>query len=193
MLRARKIRVNNVDVNVLFEDPKISPHRDEIHRQMAELLEVSTEYVNVKATTAESSGFSAAPKALPHRPSCSCSTRDVFACRALICTLTVDARAPAHRPRCAYYCQHISLAPSRSPARSLPPSTRLAPRRAPRSQHAPVPEPEDFVVEEDLGFTASGAGRHVLLKVRDETNARWLSRELAKLSAATPATSATPA
>jgi tRNA pseudouridine13 synthase len=43
-------------------------------------------------------------------------------------------------------------------------------------------EPEDFIVEEDLGFTASGAGQHVLLKVRKRNaNTQWVSRELAKL------------
>jgi tRNA pseudouridine13 synthase len=43
-------------------------------------------------------------------------------------------------------------------------------------------EPEDFVVEEDLGFTASGTGQHVLLKVRKRNaNTQWVARELAKL------------
>lgn len=43
-------------------------------------------------------------------------------------------------------------------------------------------EPEDFVVEEDLGFAASGTGQHVLLKVRKRNaNTQWVARELAKL------------
>jgi 2-C-methyl-D-erythritol 2,4-cyclodiphosphate synthase len=57
MLRARKLRVGNADVTVLAEAPKVGPHRDEIRRQVAELLEVSTDYVNVKATTTEKLGF----------------------------------------------------------------------------------------------------------------------------------------
>lgn len=45
-------------------------------------------------------------------------------------------------------------------------------------------EPEDFVVEEDLGFSASGAGQHVLLKVRKRNaNTQWIARELARLCA----------
>jgi tRNA pseudouridine13 synthase len=45
-------------------------------------------------------------------------------------------------------------------------------------------EPEDFVVEEDLGFSASGTGQHVLLKVRKRNaNTQWVARELAKLCA----------
>jgi tRNA pseudouridine13 synthase len=48
-------------------------------------------------------------------------------------------------------------------------------------------EPEDFIVEEDLGFTASGAGQHVLLKVRKRNaNTQWVSRELAKLCGCHP-------
>ena len=57
MLRSRKLRVGNADVTVLSEAPKVGPHRDEIRRQIAELLEVSTEFVNVKATTTEKLGF----------------------------------------------------------------------------------------------------------------------------------------
>jgi tRNA pseudouridine13 synthase len=42
-------------------------------------------------------------------------------------------------------------------------------------------EPEDFVVEEDLGFVPSGAGQHVLLKVRKrDANTEWVARELAR-------------
>jgi 2-C-methyl-D-erythritol 2,4-cyclodiphosphate synthase len=57
MLRARKLRVGNADVTVLAERPKLAPVRDGIRRQVAELLEVSVEHVNVKATTTEKLGF----------------------------------------------------------------------------------------------------------------------------------------
>lgn len=57
MLRARKLRVGNADLTVLAERPKLSPVRDDIRRQVAELLEVSVEQVNVKATTTERLGF----------------------------------------------------------------------------------------------------------------------------------------
>jgi tRNA pseudouridine13 synthase len=63
----------------------------------------------------------------------------------------------------------------------------------PRAHGAPLArgvlrtEPEDFIVEEDLGFTASGAGQHVLLKVRKRNaNTQWVSRELAKLCGCHP-------
>lgn len=42
-------------------------------------------------------------------------------------------------------------------------------------------EPEDFVVDEDLGFTPSGAGAHVLIKVRKRNaNTEWVAREIAR-------------
>ena len=47
--------------------------------------------------------------------------------------------------------------------------------------------PEDFVVEEDLGFAASGSGQHILLKVRKRNaNTQWVARELAKLCGCHP-------
>lgn len=57
MLRTRGLRVGNADVTVLCEAPKVGPHREEIRRQIAELIEVSPELVNVKATTTERMGF----------------------------------------------------------------------------------------------------------------------------------------
>ena len=42
-------------------------------------------------------------------------------------------------------------------------------------------EPEDFVVEEDLGFAPSGTGSHALLRVRKRgANTEWVARELAR-------------
>lgn len=47
--------------------------------------------------------------------------------------------------------------------------------------------PEDFQVEEDLGFAPSGAGAHVLLKVRKvNANTAWVARELARLAHCRP-------
>jgi 2-C-methyl-D-erythritol 2,4-cyclodiphosphate synthase len=57
MLRARKLRVGNADLTVLAERPKLAPVRDEIRREVAQLLEVGPEAVNVKATTTEKLGF----------------------------------------------------------------------------------------------------------------------------------------
>ena len=43
--------------------------------------------------------------------------------------------------------------------------------------------PEDFVVEEELGFAPAGSGSHLLLKVRKrDANTQWVARELARLA-----------
>ncbi len=57
MLRARHLRVGNADVTVLCEAPKVGPIRDQMRRQIAELLEIGEYSVNVKATTTEKLGF----------------------------------------------------------------------------------------------------------------------------------------
>jgi 2-C-methyl-D-erythritol 2,4-cyclodiphosphate synthase len=57
MLRDRGLRVGNADLTVLAERPKLAPVRDEIRRQIAQLLEVGVEQVNLKATTTEKLGF----------------------------------------------------------------------------------------------------------------------------------------
>ena len=47
--------------------------------------------------------------------------------------------------------------------------------------------PEDFVVEEDLGFAPAGSGQHLLLKVRKrDANTQWVARELAKIAGCRP-------
>jgi tRNA pseudouridine13 synthase len=49
-------------------------------------------------------------------------------------------------------------------------------------------EPEDFVVEEDLGFAPDGAGQHMLLRVRKRNaNTQWVARELARRAGCRPA------
>jgi 2-C-methyl-D-erythritol 2,4-cyclodiphosphate synthase len=57
MLRVRKLRVGNADITVLAEAPKVGPVRDEIRRQVALLLGLPEDRVNIKATTTERLGF----------------------------------------------------------------------------------------------------------------------------------------
>lgn len=48
-------------------------------------------------------------------------------------------------------------------------------------------EPEDFVVEEELGFEPSGQGQHVLLRVsKRDANTQWVARELARICRCRP-------
>jgi len=48
-------------------------------------------------------------------------------------------------------------------------------------------QPDDFIVEEDLGFAPAGTGQHVLLKVRKrDANTQWVARELARVCRCRP-------
>jgi 2-C-methyl-D-erythritol 2,4-cyclodiphosphate synthase len=56
-LRARGLAVVNADLTVIAEAPRIGPHREAIRSEVARLLEVAVERVNLKATTTEKLGF----------------------------------------------------------------------------------------------------------------------------------------
>ena len=62
----------------------------------------------------------------------------------------------------------------------------LAPQRAfgsPPARGIVRAAPEDFMVEEDLGFAPAGRGAHLLLKVRkSNANTQWVARELARIA-----------
>jgi 2-C-methyl-D-erythritol 2,4-cyclodiphosphate synthase len=49
--------VGNVDVTVICEAPKLSPHRDAMRTRLAGALELDAGAVNVKFTTGEGMGF----------------------------------------------------------------------------------------------------------------------------------------
>lgn len=55
---ARGYRIGNVDVTIICEAPKIGPHREVMRGNIARLLGVQADCVNVKATTTEGLGFS---------------------------------------------------------------------------------------------------------------------------------------
>jgi 2-C-methyl-D-erythritol 2,4-cyclodiphosphate synthase len=57
MLNVRKLKVGNVDITLLAQVPKVSPYRLEIRRSVAQMLGVTENQVNVKATTTEHLGF----------------------------------------------------------------------------------------------------------------------------------------
>jgi 2-C-methyl-D-erythritol 2,4-cyclodiphosphate synthase len=57
MLNVRKLRIGNVDITLLAQMPKVSPYRLEIRRSLAQMLGVTENQVNIKATTTEHLGF----------------------------------------------------------------------------------------------------------------------------------------
>jgi len=57
MLGVRKLKIGNVDITLLAQTPKVSPYRLEIRHSLAEMLGVTENQVNIKATTTEHLGF----------------------------------------------------------------------------------------------------------------------------------------
>ena len=57
MVRGRGLSVVNADLTLMCEAPRVAPHREAIRGEVARLLEVPLERVNLKATTTERLGF----------------------------------------------------------------------------------------------------------------------------------------
>ena len=56
-VRTRGGRINNVDLTILCEAPRIGPHRDAMRTAIAAILGIDIDRVGVKATTTEGLGF----------------------------------------------------------------------------------------------------------------------------------------
>ncbi len=50
-------RIVNVDVTLVCERPKVSPHREAMRARLAEILKITPDRISVKATTTEGMGF----------------------------------------------------------------------------------------------------------------------------------------
>ena len=57
MLTEKGYTVGNVDATILAQRPKLAGHIPQMRRNIAQVLEVEEDYVNVKATTEEGLGF----------------------------------------------------------------------------------------------------------------------------------------
>lgn len=50
-------RINHVDITLLGESPKISPHRDAMQQKISQILGINIHHISIKATTTEKLGF----------------------------------------------------------------------------------------------------------------------------------------
>ena len=57
LVKKRGYRVVNADLTILAERPKLGPYREEMRKNLAEVLEIDPADVNIKATTGEKMGF----------------------------------------------------------------------------------------------------------------------------------------
>ena len=56
LLKEEKCHINNVDIVILLEEPKLEPFKEKMKTCIAEILGIKSSSVNVKATTTESMG-----------------------------------------------------------------------------------------------------------------------------------------
>lgn len=59
-VRSQGFHVENVDATIIAQQPKLSPHIPQMRAKLSEILCVSENQVNVKATTEEGLGFTGA-------------------------------------------------------------------------------------------------------------------------------------
>ena len=57
LIRAKRISPMHVDATIIAQKPKIAPYREQIRNNIARLLALPKEHVNIKATTEETLGF----------------------------------------------------------------------------------------------------------------------------------------
>ena len=57
MISAEGWKVNNADITIALQAPKLRPHIDSMRKVLAEILQVDAGAVSVKATTTERLGF----------------------------------------------------------------------------------------------------------------------------------------
>ena len=57
MMKDKKYEIVNIDSVIVMQKPKLRPYIDEIERNIAKILNIDSELVNVKAKTEEKLGF----------------------------------------------------------------------------------------------------------------------------------------
>ena len=57
MIAEKGFSIENIDLTIILEKPKISPYKQKLESSLADICGISTERVNIKATTNEKSGF----------------------------------------------------------------------------------------------------------------------------------------
>jgi 2-C-methyl-D-erythritol 2,4-cyclodiphosphate synthase len=57
MVRKKNYEVNNIDVTVMAEYPKLSPHINEMQNVLSRVMEIEKNLLSIKATTTEGLGF----------------------------------------------------------------------------------------------------------------------------------------
>ncbi len=73
MMNKNEFYINNVDINLICEQPKISKYRDRIIKSLSELLNINSSLINLKGKTVEKLGLIGKEKAIACEVICSMS------------------------------------------------------------------------------------------------------------------------
>ena len=57
MVRGKNYEVNNIDVTIMAEYPKLSPHINEMQNVLSKVMKIKKDLLSIKATTTEGLGF----------------------------------------------------------------------------------------------------------------------------------------
>ena len=76
LLSSRGYRINNIDATVIAQVPKMAPYIEKMRENIARVLEVEIDRVNVKATTEEKLGFTGRKEGISAH--CVCLIEDYY-------------------------------------------------------------------------------------------------------------------
>ena len=74
LIRERGYVVENIDATIIAQKPKMRPHIPQMEENIAGALGISTDQVNVKATTEEGLGFTGTEDGISSQASCALSS-----------------------------------------------------------------------------------------------------------------------
>jgi 2-C-methyl-D-erythritol 2,4-cyclodiphosphate synthase len=57
LLKQNHFSIVNIDITIIAQSPKMSPHIKAMSQHLAEVLDISTSQINIKSTTTEKLGF----------------------------------------------------------------------------------------------------------------------------------------
>ncbi len=57
IIKKRGFKIGNIDSIIVAEKPKLSPHIEEMKKQLSAVLNIGIDQINIKATTTETLGF----------------------------------------------------------------------------------------------------------------------------------------
>jgi 2-C-methyl-D-erythritol 2,4-cyclodiphosphate synthase len=70
MLLEKKYTIVNIDATVIAQEPKMKPYTLQMRKNIAQVLDLTTEKVNIKATTEEGLGFTGAKEGIAAQAIC---------------------------------------------------------------------------------------------------------------------------